>query len=161
MLTRQERGVISTSAVLNTWKLAKLIAIFNLVKNKLKMATCLEKKPSFENCSPLGLVRVSGSLGLHAVCDGAQDIFQSVSTCYFGSPVYWPMLKVAASLIQDEPDDENDTTVVPDVALQTNETEAESGSPCMGQSDQMFLLLYQGPSAHQHPAPGIASPKVF
>ena len=47
-----------------------------------------------------GLVRVNQEL--HAVCDGAQDLFQSVSTCYFGSPVYWPMLKVAASLFQDE-----------------------------------------------------------
>ena len=45
---------------------------------------------------------VKSGLSCHAVGVGAGDVFQCLSTCYFGTPQFWALLKVAATLFREE-----------------------------------------------------------
>ena len=52
---------------------------------------------------------------------GAGDVFQCLSTCYFGTPKFWALLKVAATLFREESDGD-DTPPTEDDLLKIKKT---------------------------------------
>ena len=54
------------------------------VRSKFKICSFREGQPTFENCAPLAIVKSGCSW--NAVGVGARDVFQCLSTCYFGTP---------------------------------------------------------------------------